>query len=471
MSDVRTRPPEREGGPGPRPAAAEVPHTLTEQAPRTLGTWDQLGLWGNLGVSLLGFTGAVAVLQPGGPGTARLSLAAALLAVVVGTSLGAVAIAATAVLGARTGAPSMVLLRGVFGARASVVPTVLNVVQMIGWGTFEIVTIATALGQVLPGVPRWTWVLLIGVLTTVLATRPLGSVRLLRRYVTVAVVVALAYLTSQLLAHPLHATGSGGGGGLSLGIDATLAVAISWVPMAADYSRHSRTPRAAATGALIGYTVMQVACYGLGLVAVLSVLTRGGDVFATFLAVPLGVVAFAVVTVRELDQSFANVYSTTVSTQNLRPRWDRRAISMAVGALTTLLALVVDIYDYASFLSLIGSVFVPLFAVLVADRLCLRDRPWDLSETAPTRWVMLLPWALGFAAYQLLNPGQVPLWTHAWQDLAAATGFSPRPWMSASLVSFAVAALATALVHVPRWARGRRSRSPEAARGEERRSA
>ena len=446
MSDVRTRPDEHASAAPPPP---EVPHTLTEQAPRTLGTWDQLGLWGNLGVSLLGFTGAVAVLQPGGPGTTRLSLVAALVAVVVGTTLGASAIAATAVLGARTGAPSMVLLRGVFGARASVVPTVLNVVQMVGWGTFEIVTIATALDQVVPVVPRWVWVLLIGVLTTVLATRPLGSVRLLRRYVTVSVVVALAYLFGQLLAHPL-AGGSGGPGGwsgLSLGIDATLAVAVSWVPMAADYSRHSRTPRAAATGAFVGYTVMQVACYALGLVAVLSVLTRGGDVFATFLAVPVGVLAFAVVTVRELDQSFANVYSTTVSTQNLRPRWDRRAIAIVVGALTTVLALVVDIYDYASFLSLIGSVFVPLFAVLVADRVCLRGRPWDLSESAPTRWVMLLPWLAGFCVYQLLNPGQVPLWTDAWQRLATAVGFVPGPWMSASLVSFVVAALATALVH------------------------
>ena len=448
MTDVRTRPPEQPGArsgdqPGPAP---EVPHRLTEDAPRTLGTWDQLGLWGNLGVSLLGFTGAVAVLQPGGPGTPTLSLTAALVATLLGTALGSAAIAATAVLGARTGAPSMVLLRGVFGARASFVPTLLNVLQMVGWGTFEIVTIATALDQVVPGVPRWVWVLLIGALTTLLATRPLGSVRLLRRYVTVAVLVALTYLFGQLLDHPMRA-GGGGWSGLSLGIDATLAVAVSWVPMAADYSRHSRTARAAATGAFVGYTVMQVACYALGLVALASVLTRKGDVFGTFLAVPVGVLAFIVVTVRELDQSFANVYSTTVSTQNLRPHWDRRVIAVVVGVLTTVLSLAVDIYDYASFLSLIGSVFVPLFAVLVADRVCLRGRPWDLSATAPTRWVMLLPWLAGFVVYQLLNPGQVPLWTGWWQDLASALGFTPQAWMSASLSSFLIAALATVLVH------------------------
>ena len=42
-------------------------------------------MWGNLGVSLLGFTGAIFVLQPGGAGTQELSLAAALAAIAVGT--------------------------------------------------------------------------------------------------------------------------------------------------------------------------------------------------------------------------------------------------------------------------------------------------------------------------------------------------------------------------------------------------
>jgi len=85
----------------------------------------------------------------------------------------------------------MVLLRGLFGARPSYVPTVLNIAQMLGWGTFELVTIATAAGAVLPGVPRWGYVLIGGMITTVLAVYPLGAVRVLRRYVTAAVVIAL----------------------------------------------------------------------------------------------------------------------------------------------------------------------------------------------------------------------------------------------------------------------------------------
>src|ERR1039457_7697075 len=96
---------------------SEVPKALAEPVPRALSLFDQLGLWGNLGVSLLGFTGAIFVLQPGGSGTPQLSLAAALTAIVVGTVLGTLTLALAGLPGAQTGAPAMVLLRGLFGAR------------------------------------------------------------------------------------------------------------------------------------------------------------------------------------------------------------------------------------------------------------------------------------------------------------------------------------------------------------------
>ena len=62
----------------------EAPLTLDEPAPKVLGWLDQIGLWGNLGVTLLAPVGAVFVLLPGE--SPRLSFVAAGLAVVVGTA-------------------------------------------------------------------------------------------------------------------------------------------------------------------------------------------------------------------------------------------------------------------------------------------------------------------------------------------------------------------------------------------------
>src|ERR1700753_2080328 len=87
---------------------AEVPGAPPGPPPRALSFVDQLGLWGNLGVSLLGFTGAIFVLQPGGAGTPKLSLLAALCAIVAGTLIGTIPIALSALPGTRTGAPAMV---------------------------------------------------------------------------------------------------------------------------------------------------------------------------------------------------------------------------------------------------------------------------------------------------------------------------------------------------------------------------
>lgn len=425
---------------------SEAPATLLEPVPQPLGVLDQLGLWGNLGVSLLGFTGAIFVLQPGGDGTAKLSIIAAVVATVVGTLLGTLAVAAAGVPGARTGAPAMVLLRGLFGARVSYLPTVLNVVQCLGWGTFELVTIATAAHVVAPALPHWSAVVIAGVLTTALALRPLGSVRVLRKYVTAAVAVVMVYLFVELARHPLPSLTRGTWSGFWVAMDSTVAVAVSFVPLASDYTRHSRTERAAFVGTMVGYSITQTACYLLGLLALVTVARTPDDIYGAFIAVPLGTLAFAVLAARELDQSFANVYSTAVSLQNLRRAWDRRILAVVLGAVTTVLALVLRIGDYQNFLSLIGSVFVPMFAVLVVDFFVVSRGLWDLSESSPARWSRLVPWALGFVTYQLINPGYVSWWVSAWAAIGRAIHFTPAGWMSASLCSLVVAGVTTLAV-------------------------
>ena len=68
------------------------------------------------------------------------------------------------------------------------------------------------------------------------------------------------------------------------------------------------------------------------------------------------------------------------------------------------------------------------------------------SAAAGSRWLMLLPWAAGFVTYQLINPGYVAWWVSAWTSVGRAVGFTPQSWMSASILSFAVAFAITMLV-------------------------
>ncbi len=426
---------------------SEVAHTLAEPVPQALSLLDQFGLWGNLGVSLLGFTGAIFVLQPDGTGTPELSLAAALTAIAVGTLLGTVPLALAGLPGAQTGAPAMVLLRGLFGARLSYLPTVLNIGQCLGWGVFELVTIATAAHTVAPALPKWGYVLIAGLATALLTIRPLGAIRVLRKYATGAVLIVMCYLFVQLIRHPLPGFTHGTWSGYWAATDTVVAAAISFAPLAADYTRHSRSPRAAFGGTLAGYSVTQVLCYVIGLLALVTVAHHNpDDIYGAFIALPVGSLAFAILAARELDQSFANVYSTAVSTQNLRPLWDRRILAGTIAALTTAGALWLNIADYENFLDLIGSVFVPMAAVLITDYFVVSGRRWDLSVTARSRWLMLVPWAAGFVTYQLINPGYVSWWVSAWTSFGRLIGFTPASWMSASILSFVAAGVITLLI-------------------------
>jgi purine-cytosine permease-like protein len=114
-----------------------------------------------------------------------------------------------------------------------------------------------------------------------------------------------------------------------------------------------------------------------------------------------------------------------------------------VAAIATIGALVIDLRNYQPFLYLLGSFFVPLFAVLLADWL-LAGRHYsrdDVFRGRDVRVEMIVAWLAGFCLYQWLSP-QGPSW---WTDLVAHTHPHASPWGGASLPSFA-ASFALALL-------------------------
>ena len=78
-------------------------------------------------------------------------------------------------------------------------------------------------------------------------------------------------------------------------------------------------------------------------------------------------IALLALTVDETDEAFADIYSTAVSIQNVFPRLPQRLLIALVAATATAGALVLDLQNYQTFLFLLGSFFVPLLGVLIAD--------------------------------------------------------------------------------------------------------
>jgi putative hydroxymethylpyrimidine transporter CytX len=408
---------------------------------RVLGTIETGLLWGNLGVSLL-------VVVAGTYLVPALSLPAALVSIVAGCLVGNLMLGVAGLIGSDARVPGMVLMRAPLGERGSLLPTALNVVQCVGWTVFELIIVASAAAALCDELAgfraQWAWTLAFGGVALALGLGgPIGFVRrFVRRFAIWAVPLALAYLTWWAL----DGAGLGalwdrpGEGGLSVwqGIDLVVGVTVSWIPLSADYTRFSRSRGAAFWGTGLGYLVPDTWLLALG--AVLFFSRDLTDPAALPAAVAAGglaaLVALFALTVTETDEAFANAYSGAVSLQNVFPSVPQGLLVTAVSAVATIGALTVDLVSYQSFLLLLGSFFVPLFAVLLADWL-LAGRHYDerrIFAAPAVRAGPLVAWIAGFAVYQWLYPTGPAWWVEQVERL------DPPSWgIGATLPSFAVA--------------------------------
>jgi nucleobase:cation symporter-1, NCS1 family len=416
---------------------------------RRFGALDNAMLWSSLGLSLLVLV-AGTVLVP------ALSLRAALLAILVGGIFGNVLLGLAALLGAEARVPAMVLLRAPLGRSGSWLPTALNVLQNIGWTVFEVLVIAAAAHALVHG-PLWVWKLVAAAAATALAlVGPIGFVReWVRRFALWVVLASLAYLTwwalhdanlSALWSRP----GKGGFPTFWQGVDLMIAMPVSWLPLAADYTRFSRRGRSAFWGTTVGYFIPNVWLYALGAILLL---TRGlSDAPSVLTAIAAGGAAAAVALlalgVDETKEPFANIYSAALSLQNVVPRVPQRALIVVVAAVATAGTFAIDLVQYASFLLLLGSFFVPLFGVLLAQWLVGVRDPFAAREV---RAGQIVAWLAGFGLYQWLSPSG-PSW---WTGLVDVT----HPAIGGSLPSFAAAFLLSLGLTLPARAAARRHRT------------
>ena len=433
---------------------------------RVLGTWDTFVLWADLGISFLVMVVGT-FLVPG------LGLGQALLAILVGAVIGNALLGVGAAIGSDTRVPTMVLLRGPLGVRGSYGPTVLNIFQLLGWATLEVIVMAQAadaLAGRLFGFPSayHAWVLVFAALTTVMALAGpiVVTKQWLEKFAVWAVLVTTIWVTyalvttydfGALLARP-------GSGEMSfwLAVDLVVALPISWFPLVADYSRFSRDRRAAFWGTAAGYFVPHVWFYALGAMLVLATGVAMDPVapitplIAAFAGLTAGWLALLVILVDETDEGFANVYSTAVSIQNLLPRLSQRTLILLIGALVLAIAWIVPLTQYESFLLLIGSAFVPLLGVLAADYYVLRGGRYDADELfrpegaywyrGGVNWAGIGVWIVGVATYLTIA------------GLPALGVAGLAPWLGASLPSFVVAFV----LHVTLGRLARRSASESA---------
>jgi NCS1 family nucleobase:cation symporter-1 len=453
---------------GVRPTTDEV---------RRLRGFDFAILWGDLGLGLL-------VLVTGALLVPALGLRQALLAIVLGSVLGCVPLALVGLAGAREGLPGMVLLRPTLGTRGSYLPTVLNVGQLVGWTAFELWAMALVAsritGPILGAESFHIWLVAAAAVCLLLSLG--GPVLVVRRWMerfgAWVLAGAAAWITVRVLTEVdigalWSAPGRGGFPSFWSGIDLVIAMPVSWIPLVADYNRFARRGVGSAGGTFAGYLVANVWFYALGALLILGADASGPSVTGIadgIIALAGGVLVLVVLLVGETDEAFADIYSAAVSTQNLVPHLNQRAGIIAVSAIGAGLAAWLfglpdeGIATYEFFLFLIGSVFVPLFGVFLADYFVLRrGRPSRhealFDERGPYRYTAGFnpaafgAWVVGFGVYHWIAPTPLGAWAGAVETFFAEWLHLPFPLFGgqvpASVAAFVAAFLGYLALGLP----------------------
>jgi NCS1 family nucleobase:cation symporter-1 len=349
-------------------------------------------LWFSLGVGLL-------VMQVGAYLVPAVGTQDALFAIVLGSILGSGLLAWTARLGCQTGLSSAGLMHTVYGPAFARLPVLLNVVQLVGWTTFELVVMRDGTQAILKQVTdadlsAWWPTLLWGSVLTLLM---MGSMlTLVRQFVSRVglplVILSLLWLSwhfvSVLQQQGVQAfmdRAGDGSMGMLAAIDLVIAMPVSWLPLVADYARHGKNSNSTLRGTWVGYAIANTWCYAMG-VLVASVSEPGTDLVTALLLAQGGLLALGLILMDELDNAYGDVYSSAVSLTSLASGMSLRQWGVVSALLCTALACVLPMHSLEPFLLMLSSVFIPLYGVIWGSMIRASHMPAKPTVTA-SLWV------------------------------------------------------------------------------------
>jgi putative hydroxymethylpyrimidine transporter CytX len=286
-----------------------------------------------------------------------------------------------------------------------------NVVQLAGWTIVMVVQGSSAITGVFPGIPFAAAAFVLSALVLIWALifgSPMG--RLNEAAVAfLAVLCVLLFGEAAGLFGGAFAAGADGlsppgslmegGMGFALGLELSIAMPVSWLPLAGDYARKAEGKFCAGWVPFIGYFAGSSLMYFFGLFISLR---SGLDIFSFIASSALRFPACAVVVLSTLTTAFLDLYSAGVSSRQLVKTKREELPVLAIGVFAILVSIFFPVERYGdfltSFLTAIGMVFVPVYTVLFLDFFLKRGRCEKVFN--PGALVIVI---LGMGAYRVFT--------------------------------------------------------------------
>lgn len=318
-------------------------------------------------------------------------------AVILGHVIGCVLLYFAGLIGAKTERSAMETVKGSFGNKGSVLFSVLNIVQLVGWTAVMIIGGARAAAVIVDAPLHMQgttfWCLVIGALILVwllVGIKNLGKLNLFA--------MSALFLSTVALSAVVFKGGSGmATGGMSFGsaVELSAAMPLSWLPLISDYVRDAKQPKAAAATSAVVYFFTSCWMYLIGLGA--AVFAGQSDIAQIMVQMGFGFVGIIIIIMSTVTTAFLDVFSAGESFASITHRIPGKRVAIITCVAGTLLAIFTPIEQFQNFLYFVGSVFAPMTAILLTDFFILKKNHTEEIVNISN----LVLWGIGFLIYRL----------------------------------------------------------------------
>lgn len=313
--------------------------------------------------------------------------------VIFASIFGCLALALIAAIGTRTGLPTFVYARTVFGVIGAKYFAVLNLLLLLGWGIIQGYLGGTALNQVLKGLFDFDNIVLSILLTqgsvlliTLLGHKGIEKIEsIISSVMLVLALIVIYYILDKngitnIKNIPLSEAPSLSG---SIAFDIVLATAFSWMALPCDYNRYCKSVAVSVSGISIGYMLGTIIAMGLGiLVGSISILNGFESTYdpSAILSNKLAIFASVVMFFSVLTTNIMVIYSITMSTMSLSSKFTFSKVVFTFGMIASLLSLLQDILmaSFFNWVLLVGAFMIPVFSIMLVDYYILKRQ--NISE-------------------------------------------------------------------------------------------
>jgi putative hydroxymethylpyrimidine transporter CytX len=328
---------------------------------------------------------------------APLGFAKGILAILIGHVIGCSLLFFAGYIGALSKKSAMDSTALSFGKIGAKIFALFNVIQLVGWTGIMIYDASLSLNEIF-STQKWVWAVITGLLIILWVIAGITNIGKFSFGVMIALFVLTIVMCKVVFFGGNSSVSAEFQEALSFGqaIELAVAMPLSWLPLISDYTKEAEKPFAATFVSSVTYCLVSCWMYIIGMG--LAILTSESDIAKIMTAAGLGKIALVIIILSTVTTTFLDAWSAAISFKTIFEKAPEKLTAIIVTVIGTLAAVLFPMDNITDFLYLIGSIFAPMIAILLADYFILKS---DFSEKK-LKVTRVIIWLIGFAIYRLL---------------------------------------------------------------------